>query len=242
MVPFRRHTGVLRDSVARAISKIRVIADKLCGMANLPETESSMNPLSFEDNNTLINGLKSLFDSSDYDEQVRILTISPPSWGRVKIENFFGCNQWQTRKAMEMRDSFGILAKPTNFSGNHPIDPLLAEEIRAFFQDDAISRQTSNKKEVIHVEKQPIPIRYMSMTVGQAYALFLEKIQENHHLNFISKTIFYSLRPKWVKILTPHDVCACIYHENFDFLIQVRSSSRNIRHRLFSSRHGINWV
>ena len=101
------------------------------------------------------------------------------------------------------------------------MDPLLIDEVKSFYQDDAISRQTSSKKEIIHVNKEPIPIRYMSMSVGQAYAIFLKKIQEINSLNFISKTIFYSLRPKWIKILTPHDVCACIYHENFSFLIQV---------------------
>ncbi len=90
--------------------------------------------------------------------------------------------------------------------GNQPIDPQLTEEIKGFYQDDAISRQTSNKKEIIHVNKQPIPIRYMSD----------KKFSEP-----VSKTVFYSLRPKWVKILTPHDVCVCLNHGNYDFLIKV---------------------
>ena len=59
--------------------------------------------------------MKRLFDSSDYDEQVRLLTLSPTGWGRVKIENFFGCNEWQARRALEIRNSFGVLAKPNKF-------------------------------------------------------------------------------------------------------------------------------
>ena len=61
----------------------------------------------------------------------------------------------------------------------------------------------------------------MSMTVGQGFTFFLEKLKDEDRSTFVSKTIFYSLRPKWVKILAPHDVCASIYHENFDFLIKV---------------------
>ena len=129
--------------------------------------------LTVSETDILLDGMKILFKSSDHDEQVRLLMLSPPNWGRSQIQKLFSCNEWQARKAIELRNSFGLLAKLTNFSGNPPIDPILVEEIEAFFQDDSISRQTPNKKEVIHINKQPIPIRYMSMTVGQAYSIFL---------------------------------------------------------------------
>ena len=116
---------------------------------------------------------------------------------------------------------FGLLARPMNFSSNHSVDSVLAKQIKSFYQDDAASRQTSNKKEVLHIEKQAMPIRYMSMTIGQAYTVFMNKLRELDPSGYTLKTIFYSLRPKWVKILTPHDLCACIDHEDFDFLIQV---------------------
>ena len=74
---------------------------------------------------------------------------------------------------------------------------------------------------MIHINKQPIPVRYMSMTVGEAYAMFTQKLIEKNSLESVTKSMFYSLRPKWVKIFTPHDVCACIIHENYDFLINV---------------------
>jgi len=200
---------------------IRQAADEICQVPTAKTKESKIASLAVDDTDSLLGGLKHLFDSSDYDEQVRILTLSPSNWGRVQIENFFSCQEWQARRALDLRLSFGLLATPTNFSGNPRIDPLLVDEIQAFYEDDAISRQTSSKKEVIHIKKQPIPIRYMSMTVGQAYMLFLKKLTDKNSLDFVSKTTFYSLKPRWVKILTPHDVCACIYHENFDFLIQV---------------------
>lgn len=59
------------------------------------------------------------------------------------------------------------------------------------------------------------------MTVGQAYSVFMQKVEEKKFSEPVSKTVFYSLRPKWVKILTPHDVCVCLNHGNYDFLIKV---------------------
>lgn len=217
----RRNSGALKQDVTRAIETIRKAADELCHASSTNRVEPNLPSLTTEESESLISGLKRLFDSSDYDDQVRLLTLSPENWGRLQIENFFFCNEWQARRALEIRGSFGILATPTNFSGNPRINPLLVDEIQTFYQDDIISRQTSNKKEVMHVKKQPIPIRFMNMTVGQAYAVFLKKLKERKSLESVSKTVFYSLKPKWVKILTPHDVCAWIYHGNFDFLIQV---------------------
>ncbi|CAF2207041.1 unnamed protein product [Rotaria magnacalcarata] len=108
--------------------------------------------LTTEENELLIDGLKRLFDSSDYDDQVRLLPLSSSTWDRVQIENFFFCNECQSRRALEIRGLFGILATPTNFSGNPRINPILVDEIQAFYQEDIISRQTSNKKDVIHVK------------------------------------------------------------------------------------------
>jgi hypothetical protein len=232
---------VLKRNVSRAVEAIKKTADELCRVTCTNTADSNSTSLTTDENESLIDGLKRLFDSSDYDDQVRLLTLSPPNWGRVHIENFFSCNQWQARRALEIRYSFGVLAMPTNFSGNPHMNPLLLDEIKAFYQDDIISRQTSNKKEVIHVKKQPVPIRFMNMTVGQAYSLFLKKLTDANSSESVSKTVFYSLRPKWVKILKPQDVCVCIYHENFDFLIQVKIFSMTYKRfsEHLTNRHGI---
>ncbi|CAF4598298.1 unnamed protein product, partial [Rotaria magnacalcarata] len=190
-----RNTGALNRDVTRAIQGIRKLADELCHVPSAKTLKSNVTLLTTEENESLIDGLKRLFDSSDYDDQVRLLTLSPPTWGRVQIENFFFCNEWQSRRALEIRGSFGILATPTNFSGNPRINPLLADEIQAFYQEDVISRQTSNKKDVIHVKKQLIPVRFMNFTVGQAYAVFLKKLKDRDSLESVSRGMFYSLKP-----------------------------------------------
>lgn len=211
----------VRNDVSKSLEIIRQAADNLFSRADMERVKTTITSLTLHDTESLINGFKLLVNSSNYDEQVRLLTLAPSSWGRVQIEQFFGCNQWQARKAIETRALFGILSTITNFSGNPSIDPLIIDEIQSFYQSDDISRPTASKKEVIHINKKPVAIRYMSMTIGQAYQLFLQHLKLHTTSNYISKSTFYSLKPKWIKTLTPHDVCSCIYHENFNLLIEV---------------------
>lgn len=209
--------------MTKAVNLIRKAADNLTSSI-VVTNHSNLSTLSIEDNDYLVGSLKKLFHNSDYDEQIRLITLSPPNWGRVQIEQFFGCNEWQARKALENRSLFGVLSVSTNFSGNTAIDPVLLQDIQDFYQDDTISRQSSSKKDVMHVQKQLMPVRFMNMTVGQAYQLFSERLQNRQYPTSVSKTVFYSMRPKWVKLLKKQDVCACIYHENYEFLLRVMSS------------------
>ena len=57
----------------------------------------------------------------------------------------------------------------------------------------------------------------MEMSVLDAFRLFDERFP-----NMAARKTFYSLRPRDVKILSPHDTCICIIHENRNLLIKVR--------------------
>ena len=48
------------------------------------------------------------------------------------------------------------------------------------------------------------------MILFEAYQQFIKK--EPHRR--VGKSKFSSLKPKWVKTTTPHDGCACVYHQN----------------------------
>ena len=80
--------------VTKVIELIRQAANEILQVATDKTTKSNIALFNADDTESLINGLKRLFDSSDYDEQIRLLTLSPPNWGRVQIANFFGCNEW----------------------------------------------------------------------------------------------------------------------------------------------------
>ena len=160
---YRRNTHLIRKEVTKAIDPIRQAADEILTVSKATPNDLKNTSLTVDDTEILIDGLKLLFQSSDYDEQIRRLTLAPSNWGRLQIKRFFACAQWQSRKALELRNSLGVLAKVTHFVGNQPIVSQMADNIIELYQDDAISCQTSNKKDVIHINRQPIPIRYMSM-------------------------------------------------------------------------------
>lgn len=197
------------------MEKMRIFAEKLLNKSIETTTITESFSVTVEDNKYLLNGLKAIFKESEADEQIRLLTISPPSWGWRKIESFFSCNSYQAKRSIKVRKSFGILPKSLDLRGAVALDEKLVEEVINFYQTDGISIQSSNKKDVIHVSEKPVPVRYMCMTVAEAYALFLEQLQNQKEHWSIGSSSFYDLRPKWVKIKFPHDVCTCIYHENF---------------------------
>ena len=56
----------------------------------------------------------------------------------------------------------------------------------------------------------------MEITVLEAIRIFQERFP-----NTVSRSTFYSLRPREVKISSPHDTCMCVYHENMNLALKV---------------------
>jgi hypothetical protein len=55
----------------------------------------------------------------------------------------------------------------------------------------------------------------MLMSLFEAYQQFIQK-EPNMR---VGKSKFCSLRPNWIKTITPHDGCACVYHQNPTLMI-----------------------
>jgi hypothetical protein len=51
--------------------------------------DSSPHGLLICESNQLLEGLKMLFNKSDDNERVRLMTIAPEQWGRQKIEKWY---------------------------------------------------------------------------------------------------------------------------------------------------------
>ncbi|CAF3862057.1 unnamed protein product, partial [Rotaria sp. Silwood1] len=118
----KRKTAIIQQQVTKAIHLIRLAADEIITSPRTASKDLAKTVLTIDDTEQLLDDLKLLFRTSEYDEQ-------------------------QARKALELRESFGFLAKVTHFAGNFPIDPEIVKEIKNFYQDDGVTRQTSNKKE-----------------------------------------------------------------------------------------------
>ena len=120
----------------------------LCGKistSNSKTTTSSTNfttpNIKLNDANTLIDGLKQLFFLGTEDQQLQLLTMAPPDWGRKKIESFFGCTEHQSKQAIVLRDKYGILSRPVFFYGSKETDKDTIEQVLRFYEDDDVSWQ-----------------------------------------------------------------------------------------------------
>lgn len=85
-----------------------------------------------------------------------------------------------------------------------------------FYREDGISRTSSNSKDTIKIDGQPVAVRFLEMTILDAYRIFNERFP-----GAVGRSTFAALRPGEVKVAMPHDTCMCIIHENMDLLLKV---------------------
>ncbi len=72
------------DEVYRNLHRLRDVLDEKPQASHDPNSHELM----ISESNELLDGLKKLFDESNADEQVRLMTIAPKEWGRQKIEKW----------------------------------------------------------------------------------------------------------------------------------------------------------
>ena len=207
---------MLQQKIDDAIVKMRILGNSFL-KANLDSQRAQHSQLSVSDADTLIQGLRKVFNSSPSDEQTRLLTVAPPDWGRYKIRNFFGCSEHQARTALELRHTAGVLAYPILNRGNELIDHGTIDKVIDYYRRDGISRPSAKRKDVVLISGTPVGKRFMEMTISQAFESFCVQYPSVK----ISRSKFFELRPKDVKPESPHDVCVCIYHENLTLLLKV---------------------
>ena len=74
----------MRRNVTRPIEIIKETADDIDSTSE--SIKSNNMSLTVSESDILRDGMKILFKSSDYDEQVRLFTLSQPCWGRPQIQ------------------------------------------------------------------------------------------------------------------------------------------------------------
>ncbi|CAF3665666.1 unnamed protein product [Rotaria sp. Silwood1] len=116
------------------------------------------------------------------------------------IHDKFGSSEHQARESLTLRQNEGILAVPQYFKGNTPISNDTITTIVNFYREDGTSRMSSNSKNTIQINQNTVPIRYMEMSILDAFRIFDERFP-----GLVGRTTFYSSRPRDIKILSPHD-------------------------------------
>ena len=109
-----------------------------------------------------------------------------------------------------------MLAYPQCLRGNIPLSDATIDSVAKFYCEDGISRTSSNFKDTIKIDRQPVAVRFLEMTILDTYRIFNERFPRA-----VARSTFTAFRPREVKIATPHDTCMCIIHENIDLLLKA---------------------
>ncbi|CAF1500343.1 unnamed protein product [Adineta ricciae] len=201
--PIHDRSAVLpiRAKVDEVYSRLNSLCDILDGKSHA-SPDPNPHGLRICESNELLDGLKKLYADSDASEQVRLMTIAPKGWGRLKIEKWFQSKPNQARRSRFLRKNNGVLAYPQCLRGNMSLPDSTIDAVVKFYCEDGISRMSSNSKDTIKINGQPVAVRFLEMTVLDAYQIFNER-----HPGAVARSTFNVLRPREVKTATPHDTC-----------------------------------
>jgi len=103
------------------------------------------------------------------------------------------------------------------------------QKVRDFYSSELITWSSPNMRDSINSKGERVSRVYLSMTLREAYALFLEKFTSN--TGPISFSKFCSLRPDNVKLWSqiPAITCVCKYCFNFKELLESLKSILSFR-------------
>ncbi|CAF4054587.1 unnamed protein product, partial [Rotaria magnacalcarata] len=135
-----RHTIVAQEKCQILLNKTKILSDSLISSSSSSTTDTTnVNSIGYEDMEHLVAGLQKLVLMSDHAERIRLLTLCPPTWNG--------------RMAKELYESSGVLAAYENNQDRVEITPSTIEAVVAYYQDDIISRSSSNTKDTINVKQ-----------------------------------------------------------------------------------------
>ena len=217
---FSRRFKKIREQVDYVYRHLQHLCDIL--EENDSDEVHDMNPglIRIDESNELLNGMKELCWKSSYEEQVRLMTIAPDSWGRTAIAQWFGASDHQARQSILLHRDRGVLAFPEYTRGNKFLDEDTVQSVVQFYLQDGVSRVSSDSKDVLKIKNELVPVQFMEMSIREA----LRKFYDDHPTIRVGKSSFYSLKSRHVKISSPHETCICRTHESMSLLLQVSKS------------------
>ena len=160
------------DYVYRHLKHLRDILEE-----NDSDEVRDMNPgsIRIDESNELLDGMKELFQQSTYEEQVRLMTIAPDSWGRTAIAQSFGASDHQAWRSILLRRDRGVLAFPEYTRGNKFLDEDTVQSVIIFYLQDGVSRVSSNSKDVLKIKNELVPVRFMEMSIREALRMIIQQ-------------------------------------------------------------------
>jgi hypothetical protein len=213
---FSRMTKKISQTVDVVSMKLKDLANTLLpdpGRIETCNTFSSLN-MSIDDAVNTLQNLRKFFEICSHEDQQKLLTMLPSTWGRDRVSNWFGSAENQARCSLTMKSTSGMFSSATDNRGNKALGDEIEQLVQNFYISDDNSRETSNKKEIIYLRpsKTPIPLRFLHLTIGETY----EKFKQKHTDIKIGRSKFCALRPDWVREKSTHENCLCLQHRSID--------------------------
>lgn len=90
--------------------------------------------------------------------------------------------------------------------------------VRDFYMREDISVQAAGRKDTLIVNGTIVAKRFMLVAVSEAYEVYKTELIGK----CVSKSTFFQCRPRHIQLSSkmPHNMCVCIYHANFSFLLE----------------------
>ena len=92
---FSRRFKKIREQVDYVYRHLQHLCDILEENDSDEVHDMNSDSIRIDESNELLDGMKELFKKSTYEEQVRLMTIAPDSWGRTAIAQWFGATDHQ---------------------------------------------------------------------------------------------------------------------------------------------------
>ena len=172
------------------------------------------------DMNEFLHELKLKIDNeTNYAKKIQMLTLVPRSWSRKRIADHFNVSEYSVRKAIELRDSEGIMALPAAYTRKRISDDTL-QAVQATYEDDEYTRLMPGKSDCVSVKGVKHQKRLILSNMRELY----QKFKEQNPDKKIGFSKFCSLRPKWCVYAGSsgtHNVCTCKQHKNAKLMCDV---------------------
>jgi hypothetical protein len=132
---FRRLTAVTHEKSQTLLKEIKILSKSLNKSISISTTDTTItNDINYEDMEHLIVGLKQLILTSNHSERIRLLTICPSTWSRREIVNHFSVSEWESRMAIELRESSGVLSFYENNQDRGQLSLITIKTVLEFYE------------------------------------------------------------------------------------------------------------
>ncbi|XP_065673656.1 uncharacterized protein LOC136090720 [Hydra vulgaris] len=228
--PLKSHSKSSKHILSEGKRKVARINEMVSNLTR--KTESQFNvpsKLCYEPNDIkkkaenfdeIMSLIKEKILCSDKRTIVQLLTLAPPSWSILEVQNNFAVTEYQAKKARQLFNKKGLLAISPLYKGK-VLQKEIEDSVKLFYDSSDLSRTMPGKKDYVSIQKNVHKQKKLLLcNLKELYLLY----KENNPEIQISYSKFASLRPKWCILpgaSGTHSVCVCSYHQNAILLVDA---------------------